>query len=168
MLTQKQENFCTNIVLECMTQHDAYIAAYNTGKMLPATIDRNAHFLVEGNNKIATRIQELRKRVEDETVGDLNEACQISTAIMRAKISDFTDESGRIDKTKLDSHAIQSIDEVSTMAGTAVITKLRLNNPLDGIEKLARLKKWYEPTQIINNDIKILVVYDNRAEKKEE
>lgn len=163
LLTQQMENFCLDILKE-IPAGKAYFAHYKVKSM--AVADVCASQLLR-TPKIAERIKDLRERAEDETIGDLREACRISTAIMRGKVSDFTDEHGRIDKTRLDSHAIQSIDEVSTMAGTAVITKLRLHNPLDGIEKLARLKKWYEPEKIINNNIKILVIYDRRENGRE-
>ena len=163
MLTQKMECFVLDVLKEIPAGR-AYFAHYKVKSM--AVADVCASKLLR-NAKIQARLQALRKEAEEGTIGDLKEACQISTAIMRGKISDFTDEHGRIDKTKLNSHAIQSIDEVSSMAGTAVITKLRLHNPLDGIEKLARLKKWYEPGGPINQDNRVVNIFVMDGEAKE-
>ncbi len=57
-LTQKQENFVLNI-LQGMTQHDAYIAVYNTKRMLTNSIDRAACQLAQ-LPKITARITDLR------------------------------------------------------------------------------------------------------------
>lgn len=57
-LTGKQEAFCLAYI-ETGNASEAYRRCYNAGKMKPETINRNAHTLCE-NNKIATRLQELR------------------------------------------------------------------------------------------------------------
>ena len=62
-LTPKQEAFA-NAVASGMTQADAYRAAYNAGKMKPATIQRNASALMS-NSKIATRVSDLRKPIAE-------------------------------------------------------------------------------------------------------
>ena len=162
-LRQKQENFVLDVLGE-VKPGKAYLKHYKCKSIQVA--DAAASRLLK-SVKVAARLRELRERAADATVGDLREACQVSTAIMRAKLSDFTDENGRIDKRKLDSHAIQSIDEVSSMAGTAVITKLRLHSPLEGIEKLARLKKWYEPGLPINQDNRVINIFVMDGEAKE-
>ena len=57
-LTEKQERFC----LEYMATGNAtesYRRVYNTKKMKPETISRNAKFLID-DNRIATRMEELR------------------------------------------------------------------------------------------------------------
>ena len=41
------------------------------------------------------------------------------------KLGDFVDERGRIDKAKLDSHAIQAVDESVNLAQMSAITKLK-------------------------------------------
>ena len=57
-LTVKQENFC-QAYIETGNASEAYRRAYNAGNMKPETINRNAHALF-GNNKIVTRLDELR------------------------------------------------------------------------------------------------------------
>jgi hypothetical protein len=44
-LTAKQEKFCQNIAIHHMTQHDAYINAYDTSNCSDVTIDVNARGL---------------------------------------------------------------------------------------------------------------------------
>jgi phage terminase small subunit len=60
MLTQKQENFCLAVV-EGRNYSDAYRRCYSTGRMKPATVNRNAKALLD-DNKISARINELRDK----------------------------------------------------------------------------------------------------------
>ncbi len=66
MLTAKQEAFVVAYV-ETGNASEAYRRAYDTGRMRPATINRNAHALVR-HSKVAARIAEVRhsatKRME--------------------------------------------------------------------------------------------------------
>ena len=75
-LTPKQEQFCLEYVKGKGTASDAYRAVYDCTRMLPATVNRNAFSLVN-NNKVATRIAELRKQAADAAVvtleGHLND-----------------------------------------------------------------------------------------------
>lgn len=58
MLTQKQEAFCVAYIATGNAS-EAYRSAYRSGKMKSETIHRNAKALLD-NNKVATRLQELR------------------------------------------------------------------------------------------------------------
>lgn len=58
-LTQKQEDFCI-AYLETGNASEAYRSAYKTARMKPATVNRNAKAMLD-NNKIATRLKELRQ-----------------------------------------------------------------------------------------------------------
>lgn len=69
MLTPKQENFCL-AYLETGNASEAYRRSYNTAKMKPETICRNAKGMLDGT-KIAARIAELRKPVEEAVQIDL-------------------------------------------------------------------------------------------------
>jgi len=60
-LTSKQENFC-HAFIELGNASDAYRAAYDAEEMLPNTVNRKAHDLIN-NGKIAARIEELRAPV---------------------------------------------------------------------------------------------------------
>lgn len=60
-LTPKQESFCLAYI-ETGNASEAYRQAYNTSRMKPETVTRNAKNLLD-NNKIATRLEELRAPV---------------------------------------------------------------------------------------------------------
>ncbi|MCZ4053230.1 terminase small subunit [Oxalobacter sp. OxGP1] len=62
-LTQKQENFCLAYI-ETRNASEAYRRVYNAKGMKPETVNRNAKALLD-NNKIATRLEELRKPVTE-------------------------------------------------------------------------------------------------------
>ena len=62
-LTQKQENFCLAYI-ETGNASEAYRRVYNAKSMKPETVNRNAKALLD-NNKIATRLEELRKPVAE-------------------------------------------------------------------------------------------------------
>ena len=62
-LTQKQENFCLAYI-ETGNASEAYRRVYNAKGMKPETVNRNAKALLD-NNKIATRLEELRKPVTE-------------------------------------------------------------------------------------------------------
>ena len=64
-LTPKQLHFCRCVVSGC-TMSDAYREAYNTSKMKPATVNREAHTLMT-DPKIATRVERLQ-RAKDRAV----------------------------------------------------------------------------------------------------
>lgn len=58
-LTSKQEKFCQGVI-KGLSYSDAYREAYDAKKMKAETINRNAASLMQ-NNKIATRVEELKK-----------------------------------------------------------------------------------------------------------
>lgn len=58
-LTAKQEQFCVAYI-ETGNASEAYRRAYDAEKMKPETVNRNAKALMD-NNKIATRLSEIRK-----------------------------------------------------------------------------------------------------------
>lgn len=60
-LTPKQEKFCL-VYIETGNASEAYRQAYSTGRMKEETVWRNAKALVD-NNKVATRLEELRAPV---------------------------------------------------------------------------------------------------------
>jgi phage terminase small subunit len=62
-LTSKQEAFCLAYI-ETGNASEAYRRAYNAAKMKPETVNRNAKALID-NNKIATRLSEIRKPAVD-------------------------------------------------------------------------------------------------------
>lgn len=63
MLSPKQEQFAKAIALDGMNYSDAYRSAYNTKRMSDKTINEKAS-LLKDNDKIRTRIKELRDEVD--------------------------------------------------------------------------------------------------------
>ena len=68
-LTPKQAKFAVIYVKESNAT-EAYKKAYNCVNMKPATINRNAKALLD-NNKIATRINELRNKIDKKNIYEL-------------------------------------------------------------------------------------------------
>jgi phage terminase small subunit len=60
-LTPKQEAFCLAYI-ETSNASEAYRQAYDCQRMKPETVSRNAKALLD-NNKIATRLAEIRQPV---------------------------------------------------------------------------------------------------------
>ena len=65
-LTPKQEKFCQNLI-QGQSQRQAYINAGYSDNQLPDTLDRNACELAN-DNKILTRLTELKSSVLDSTI----------------------------------------------------------------------------------------------------
>ena len=78
-LTPKQDDFCHKF-LELKSASAAYRAAYDAEKSRPETVHRNAAALLN-NNKIITRLDELRAKADQYTEITLEE---VSTALRTA------------------------------------------------------------------------------------
>lgn len=81
MLTAKQEKFARCIV-EGMTQADAYRSAYNTKKMSDKTIREAASRLMADSN-VSAMVDELRGKVESETIMTAKERLEWLSGIVR-------------------------------------------------------------------------------------
>jgi len=164
-LTQKQENF-VNCIFQGMTQREAWgKAGYSTRYPVPY-IDSHACRLAN-KDKIKARLEELRQDAKSLLVADEIERKKILSEIARAKLAQFTDDAGVIDKRKLDSHAIQAIDEQRTGRGAA-ITKLRLHNPMHAIDLLNKMEKIYSSDTNINVDNRSINFIVRNKEEQEE
>ena len=102
-LTTKQENFCLEYIKNGNAS-ETYRQTYNCSRMKPETINRNAKALLD-NNKIATRLDQLRapvvaesrltlanhlaalKRLREKAVEDKNWSAAISAEVARGKAS---------------------------------------------------------------------------------
>jgi len=83
MLTPKQEKFVQNII-EGMSQADAYRSAYNTKRMTDKSIHEAASRLMN-DSKIASRVQELRDQLEDESIMSAKERLKWLTKIIKSE-----------------------------------------------------------------------------------
>ena len=165
MLTQKQENFCTAIVLDCMTQHDAYIKAYNTEKMLSSSIDEKS-CLLAGEGKIKSRIHELRAETKSKKVASEIERKEILSEILRGKLSQFSDDTGVIDRSKLDSHAIQGVEQLEVMGRSATVLKVKLHSPIQAIAELNKMEGIYAAGPVFNDNRVINILVKDQETKE--
>jgi len=69
-LTERQEKFA-RLVVELDSQTDAYRQCYSWENMLEASVHRNAHKLAVQNTKVASRIDEIRSQLRQDTRTDL-------------------------------------------------------------------------------------------------
>lgn len=83
MLTPKQEKFVQGII-EGKSQADAYRSAYNAKRMTDKTIHEAASKLM-ADNKIATRVQELRDMVTKSTIMTAQERLEWLTEVIKDK-----------------------------------------------------------------------------------
>jgi len=81
-LTDKQETFCQQYVLNGRDASAAYRAAYNAEKMKPESVNVNASKLLK-NAKVAPRVEELLKKVSEVAERDFNITAQ--TVLLEAK-----------------------------------------------------------------------------------
>jgi phage terminase small subunit len=157
-LTQKQERF-TRFLFDGLSQRESWIKAGYSDKYAVTIIDVHACQLAN-SDKVKVRLAELNKKADDDSVATHLEACQVATEVIRAKLGDFISADGRLlSSATLKSPAIAEYSIKQKKYG--VDTTVKLHDPLDGIEKLARLKKWYEaqPTNnTINNTMNIIVM----------
>lgn len=84
MLTQKQEQFAQNIFIG-MTQREAYKKAYDAKNMSDKTIDEKACILCK-NDKVKTRIEELRGKVADKNIMDAKERMQWLSNLITGRV----------------------------------------------------------------------------------
>lgn len=162
-LTVKQERFA-QYVFEGYSQHEAYIKAGYSKKMLPATIDRCAHDLVN-NPKVSARIEALKKKAEDASVMSVLERKQRLSEIARAKLTDFMmlGEDGswvNLGPETPNGGAIQEIasrteyDEEGNHP--TIHTKVKLHDPVKAIQELNKMEGVYSDGITINNDNRTL------------
>ncbi len=139
MLTGKQESFVVAYV-ETGNASEAYRRAYDTGRMRPATINRNAHALVR-HSKVAARIQELRGEAFDSARVEAKDVVRRLCAIAFADVASCLRyrEDGRL---QLDALALlqgpagAAVQEVVVRPDGSV--KLKLANRTQALAILAK------------------------------
>jgi phage terminase small subunit len=169
-LTQKQERFTLEYFKTGNATQSAITAQYS-----PKTAVVQGSRLLTNANVIAL-LEQLRKRAEDDSVMSVLERKQRLSEIGRARIADFVRcEAGvahiTLDLESANSAAIQEIttDHVRDGRGEDAVshevTKLKLRDQVQAITELNKMEKIYEPeSKTVNyNDIKILVVYDDKG-----
>lgn len=121
-LTIKQENFCLAYV-ETGNASEAYRRAYDTEDMLPATVNRHAHGMLE-NDKIAARISDLRSSVMQRhkiTVDDLLAELEEARA-MAIK----TEKAGPMAQATMGKAKLLGLDKALEEADTRPVGKIEI------------------------------------------
>jgi phage terminase small subunit len=153
-LTQKQENFCLNIV-SGMTQREAWVKAGYSSKYDIALIDTHASVLAS-TDKVKKRIAELRDKAADSTIMSVIERKQRLSEIARGKTVDFIDKHGNINTEAENNAAIAEITVEESLRDTRT-KRIKLHNPVQAMDLLNKMEHVYEDKTVIN-DIKILIV----------
>lgn len=149
-LTQKQIGFVLDVVKE-VPAGKAYMTHYRVKSM--AVADVCASKLLR-TAKIQAYLQDLRKKLEDESIADPVERRQILTEIARARLTDYTTCGPDRDLIDVgpESPNTAALQELTSRtefdkdgAGNAVITKLKLHNPMQAIDILNKMGGDYAP-----------------------
>jgi len=170
MLTQKQEQFCLNLVQD-MPQREAYIKAGYSSKMLPATIDHNASVLAS-TNKILARVAELRSKAEAAAVKvktayimNEQERRERLSEIANARLTDYMElgQDGswvNIGQETPNGAAIQEIHSRTQYddkgASPTVYTSVKLHDPIKAIDLLNKMDKLY--SEGTTNNVNIVII----------
>jgi phage terminase small subunit len=154
-LTQKQENFCQNI-LKGMSQYQAYLQAYEvqptTGREV---VDISASRLID-EPKIALRIKELRDKVENQNVLSIQKKREILHEIASNKDEKASDRISSIDTDNKMLHVYNQPTE-SHITIELIYDSSRL------------LQHDKEPDHVINGEVKELpekadITEENKAD----
>ena len=171
-LTQKQEGFVVDY-FQGVKPGQAYLTHYKVKTM--ATADACASRLLK-YGKIQARLEELRKKVEDASVMNVLERKQRLSVIGRGSPTDFMTAGADgcyIDVGPENVHA-GAVQEITSRteynedgAGAAVVTKLKLHNPIQAISELNKMERIYEPDININIDNRKVEVHGLTDEQLE-
>uniref|UniRef100_A0A6M3INW3 Putative terminase n=1 Tax=viral metagenome TaxID=1070528 RepID=A0A6M3INW3_9ZZZZ len=163
-LTQKQETFCLKYFELGNASEAARLALYSP--KTAATI--GAENLLKP--KIQTRLQELQRKVEDESVATVLERKQRLTEILRAEIPDYVSEDGI--KVEKSSPNVGAVSEVTTKTKVfkrggepVIITNLKLHSPIQAINELNKMEKIHTDGISVNvNQVEAKIVHFDAGE----
>ena len=162
-LTQKQETFCLRY-FETGNAGASYIEAGYS----PKFADINVHKLLN-TTRLQERLQGLRQEAEDATVATVVERKQKLTTILRGNLLDYEEVGAdgsylSIGKESPNTGAIGEITSRTEYdkdgANAAIVTKVKLHNPIQAIAELNKMERIYEPdgsVTIHNNQLTIVV-----------
>lgn len=159
-LTQKQEMFCL-VYIKTGNASEAYRQAYNTSRMKPETVSRNAKALLD-NNKIATRVEELNQSAVTDSVMTRQEALERLSGFARTDLADLIEfgehEGGEDDDGKpviqatwrIKDSAMQDPAKMAAIAELAAGRdgiKIKTHSPLQAMQQLAKMQGWESATK---------------------
>ena len=148
-LTQKQVGFSLDIIRE-IPPGQAYMTHYKVRTM--AAADACASRLLK-NAKIQTYLQQLRQKMDDESIATPKERKQVLTEILRARLPDYVTCGPDRDLISVgpESPNTAAVQEITSRtefdgdgAGVAVVTKLKLHNSIQAIDLLNKMENIYE------------------------
>lgn len=163
MMTQKQDGFTLDL-FKGLRAVEAYKNNYNTVNMGLNAINVEACRLAQ-NPKIALKLEELRREARLDDVADYQERQRILTQIARGNITDYLTcgpdrDSICVGPESPNTKALQEVtsktDYDKDGSGVAVVTKIKLHNPVTAIDLLNKMDGIYSDiaptqTQVINS-----------------
>lgn len=173
-LTQKQEKFAQNL-FSGMTQREAWIQAGYSHNYSLAGVDSHACNLAN-TVKIQSRIEELNNQAASDRVMSVQERKERLSEISRARLTDFVEAGAdgsyiNVGLESCNSAAIQAVESTTKYdddgSGAAVITKLKLHDPVKAIAELNKMEHIYSEGERINQDTRIIniIVGDTEAKR---
>jgi len=162
-LTQKQENFCLHYFETSNATESAKLAGYSPKTAAAIACDNLRKVYV------LARIAELRQKAEDTSIATVVERKQKLTEITRGNLTDYQEAGAdgsyiSIGKESPNTGAVSEITSRTEYnddgANAAVITKVKLHNPVQAIAELNKMERVYEPdgaVTIHNNQVTIIV-----------
>ena len=171
-LTPKQERFTLNL-FKGLSQREAYIQAGYSKNNSPNTIDRHAYDLAN-NDKVLTRFNELRDMTTTEAVMPVIERKERLSEIGRAKLTDF--QTAGADGSFIDigpeNKSAGALQEITSRteynangSNPAIITKVKLHDPVRAIDLLNKMDKIYSDGSPVNEDNRVInfILSDNQS-----
>ena len=149
--TQKQETFCLKYFEIGNATEAALLAGYSP---------KTARFIAAENLSkpiVRERIEELRKAAQASSVADVMERKGILSEIARGRLTDYTACGPDRDLISVgpESPNTAALSEVTSRteigeegANPAVITKLKLHNPIQAISELNKMEGEYPPSRM--------------------
>ena len=163
ILTQKQETFCLRYFETSNGTEAARLAGYSA---------RTARAIGSENLTkpyVLARIEELRQLAQDKSVASVTERKQKLTEIARGNLLDYQEVGAdgtyiSIGKESPNTGAVSEITSRTEYddngANAAIITKVKLHNPVQAIAELNKMERVYEPDGTVtvhNNQVNIIV-----------
>jgi phage terminase small subunit len=143
-LTQKQEIFCVTYFKTGNATRAALAAGYSRRRPEQAGWDNL------NNPMVAARIEELRKRTEDETVARVLERKRRLSEIARGRITDYVNADGTgfvVDKDSVNPGAVEQMSmrvrRGRNGGGAEVTVAVKLHDPVRAIDMLNKMEGLY-------------------------
>jgi len=149
-LTKRQEAFAL-LLFQDVPQREAWGKAGYSKNMLPGVIDSNASRLAK-NNKVLARLAELRSKVANKAIMNVQERQERLTEIARGRLTDYqaTGRDGGYINIGKESPNTGALSEMTTTTkydeqgnGETLITRVKLHSPTQAIDLLNKMDKLY-------------------------